>query len=124
MIKDKLNDLKKYKSYIINLKDNMCLNNIFIWDEPHNLIIRVYPNDSEKSYVVKSNKFIIGNIINKENDNFLLELNDGPFHFKFDITSNNNIANVNCIEKKLNSDYNFHIQIQDLDNPYFFKMYE
>ena len=124
MIKDKLNELKKYKSYIINLKDNMCLNNIFIWDEPHNLIIRVYPNDSEKSYVVKSNKFIIGNIINKENDNFLLELNDGPFHFKFDITSNNNIANVNCIEKKLNSDYNFHIQIQDLDNPYFFKMYE
>ncbi len=36
----------KDKSYIINLKDNSCLNNnIFIWDEPHNLIIRVYLND-------------------------------------------------------------------------------
>ena len=66
----------------------MSLNNIFIWDEPPNLIIRVYPNNL-KSYIVKSNIFIIRNIINKEKDNFILELNDGPFHFKIDITSNN-----------------------------------
>jgi hypothetical protein len=123
-IKENINNLKKYQLYSIIIKDHLCLNDILLWDEPHNLTIKVYPNDLNSSYVVKSTKFIVKNNISKSKDNLLLELNDGPFQFNFDIISNNLLAKIKCSEKNLNAEYKFHHTIQELDNPFYFTLYE
>ena len=82
------------------------------------------PNDFNLSYVVKSTKFIVKNTISNNKDNFVLELNDGPFEFNFDINSNNLLATIKCFEKNLNSEYKFHNKINELDNPFYFPLYE
>ena len=123
-INEKIKNLKKYQLYSIIIKDHLCLNELLLWDEPHNLTIKVYPNDFNLSYVVKSTKFIVKNTISNNKDNFVLELNDGPFEFNFDINSNNLIATIKCFEKNLNSEYKFHNKINELDNPFYFPLYE
>ena len=123
-INEKIKKLKKYQLYSIIIKDHLCLNEILLWDEPHNLTIKVYPNDLDLSYVVTSTKFIVKNNISKSKDNLLLELNDGPFEFNFDIISNNLLATIKCSEKNLNKEYKFHNTINELDNPFYFTLYE
>ncbi len=122
-INENIKNLKKYQLYSIIIKDHLCLNDILLWDEPHNLTIKVYPNDLNSSYVVKSTKFIVKNTISKSKDNLLLELNDGPFQFNFDIISNNLLAKIKCSEKNLNTEYKFHHTIKELDNPFYFTLY-
>jgi hypothetical protein len=66
----------------------------------------------------------VKNTISKSKDNLLLELNDGPFQFNFDIISNNLLAKIKCSEKNLNKEYKFHHTIKELDNPFYFTLYE
>lgn len=121
-----LDTMKTYSIYPAVFKDDVCLKGKMKWDRPYNLNMYMFPNGKGKGIAIFSSDFKFGNIkVDDVNEDFSLDLSDGPFNFNIQVHNkkNKNMAIVSCIEKTKKLSKSFNVAREDKENPFYFEKY-
>lgn len=122
-----ISGMKKYSIYPTVFKDDLCLKGKMRWDKEYNLNMYMFPNGKGKGIAIYSSDFKFGNTkVDDVNEDFSLDLIDGPFNFNIQVHNkkNKNMAMVTCIEKSKKITKSFNVIKEDKENPFYFEKYD
>ena len=97
------------------------------WDKEYNLNMYMFPNGKGKGIAIYSSDFKFANTkVDDVNEDFSLDLIDGPFNFNIQVHNkkNKNMAMVTCIEKSKKITKSFNVIKEDKENPFYFEKYD
>lgn len=122
-----ISGMKTYSIYPTVFKDDLCLKGKMRWDKEYNLNMYMFPNGKGKGIAIYSSDFKFANTkVDDVNEDFSLDLIDGPFNFNIQVHNkkNKNMAMVTCIEKSKKITKSFNVIKEDKENPFYFEKYD